>query len=237
MQRIEHITLRALMDPAQYTTYKGMLKPEYWSTPVTKNIYRAICKIHDGSDGGQTIDFDVLSAALQQAGHSGQEYEYTLAHILQEHFFVCVIWTNSYDPLRNVPGRRLEISGTPENIEIAEYVYNYVVSLSKHLWSAHRRECRESGGTKLQYLAGLLHGLHEKLDSQRRQLKEEQGLVWLGDTALKEYFRYLYPRTTTVGGSGVTRGERYEAGIEDGRKISIHKGIGGAAQTRGRLLE
>ena len=77
-QRIEHITLRALMDPAQYTTYKGMLKPEYWSTPVTKNIYRAICKIHDGSDGGQTIDFDVLSAALQQAGHSGQEYEYTL---------------------------------------------------------------------------------------------------------------------------------------------------------------
>lgn len=166
-----------------------------------------------------------------------QEYEYTLAHILQEHFFVCVIWTNSYDPFRNVAGRKLQISGTSENLEIAEYVYNYVMSLSKRLWAAHRRECREAGGTKLQYLAGLLRGLHEKLDSQRRELKEELGLVWLGDSALKEYFRYLYPRTIKCGGYGVTRGERYEAGLEDGRKINIHKGIGSKAQSRGKLIE
>lgn len=64
------------MDPVQYTTYKGMLKPEYWSSAPTRNIYKAICKLQESGPGH--LDFDVLGTALQQAGHTGQDYDYIL---------------------------------------------------------------------------------------------------------------------------------------------------------------
>ncbi|MBI4602724.1 MAG: DUF2786 domain-containing protein [Planctomycetes bacterium] len=164
-----------------------------------------------------------------------QEYEYTLGHILQDHFFVMVIWTNSYDPLRNMPGRVLEISGTPENLDVAEYVYRYVMDLREPLWREHCRS-REARGTRIQYLAGLLRGLQQKLDAQRKELKEDLGLVWLGDPALKEHYRYLYPRVSSIGLSGVRRSDGFHAGVSDGREITIHRGVEGAAVNRGTLL-
>ena len=166
-----------------------------------------------------------------------QEYEYSLAHILQEHFFVQVIWTFSYDPLTNKSGRVLQISGTDENLEIAEYVHDYVMRLTKPLWEAHRAQWGSQNGTKFQYLAGVIQGLSDKLDAQRTTLKSEHGLVWRDDPELQEFFRHLHPRTRTIGGSGVRRGGGYEAGRRDGKEINIHKGVSSRGRNRGRLLE
>lgn len=165
-----------------------------------------------------------------------QEYEYTLAHILKQHFFVEVVWTFSYDPLRDRPGRILEISGTPENLEIAEYVHRYVMSLLDPLWQAHRRANPGGGGTRNQYLAGLLRGFADKLASQSGQLRQEHGLIWRGDPLLDEYFRHLYPRLQRIGGSGVSRGDGYEAGRRDGKEITIRRGVTGESVRRGRLI-
>jgi hypothetical protein len=165
-----------------------------------------------------------------------QEYEYTLGAILQDHFFVQVIWTFSYDPLHDTRGRILQISGTPENLEIAEYVYNYVMRLAEPLWREYRRARREGGCTKLQYLAGLVRGFQNKLDRQKEDLKEEQGLIWLGDPGLDEYYRYLNPRVRTSYSSGVRRNQGYSDGFADGGKINVRRGLKGSASSRGRLL-
>jgi hypothetical protein len=164
------------------------------------------------------------------------EYQSTLGHILQEHFFVLVIWTFSYDPFRDVPGSILQVSGTPENIEVAEYVYNYVMNLTEPLWRAHRKLRESSGGTKLQYLAGLLRGLQAKLDLQRRELKDEHGLVWVGDKGLTDYYEHLHPKTTSSSNWGASRSADFHAGMEDGRKLTIHRGIGSESRNRGKLL-
>lgn len=166
-----------------------------------------------------------------------QEWEYTLSHILQEHFFVVVIWTFSYDAGRGQRGRVLEVSGTAENVEIAEYVHDYVKRTAVALWETHRRQHPGAGGTRHQYLAGLLQGLCDKLDRQRHTLKKEHGLVWLGDSQLKDFFRHQHPRTRTTGGGGVSRGERYAAGREDGKKLTIHRGVKSGATQRGRRIE
>jgi len=165
-----------------------------------------------------------------------QEYEYTLAHILEEHFFVRVIWVFSYDPLLDRPGRVLQVTGTPENLEIARYVHGYVMNLTDSLWHAHCLSGERRGGTRLQYLAGVLHGLSDKLDSHRVKLKQEHGLVWLGDPLLKDFFRYLNPRMRRLGGRGVLRGDDYEAGVQDGKEITIRRGVAGESRNRGRLL-
>ena len=165
-----------------------------------------------------------------------QEYEYTLGHILQDHFFVVVLWTFSYDARRDKLGRILQITGTPANLEVADYVYNYVMGVTDSLWKEHKRIATHERSTKLQYLAGLLHGLLEKLERQKWELKREYGLVWRGDSKLDEYFRYLNPRTSSSGGGGVSRGEGYYKGIQDGWNITIRRPLGGGATNRGRAL-
>ncbi len=182
---------------------------------------------------------DLPQYAVRYLGSSAariQEYQYTLGHILQEHFFVLVIWTYSYDPSCDRLGRVLQVSGRPENIEVADYVYHYVVDLCDALWKEQRRRPRAERGTKLQYLAGVLDGLAEKLDRQRRQLKEEQGLVWCGDAKLRKFARRLSPRVSSVSGGGVSRGAGYYEGVVDGRKITIRRPIGGDRRDRGLAL-
>lgn len=180
-----------------------------------------------------------LRYATRHLGRSSgriQEYEYCLGHILEDHFFVRVIWTVSYDAILDRTGRVMQISGTPENLEMAEYVYHYVLNVAERLWEARRKAPGFSGGTRLQYLAGLVRGLQEKLEAQKVELREESGLVWLGDKDLSSYYRYVNPRVTKTTTGGVSRGERYHEGVRDGREITIHKGLGEDRARRGRIL-
>jgi hypothetical protein len=178
---------------------------------------------------------------LGKCSRRTQEYEYTLATILECHFFVLPLWTFSYDPLRDRAGRILQICGTQQNLAVAEYVYDYVLRVAESLWEARRRELgktRTPGkrGTKLQYLAGLLRGLKDKLDAEKQSLQEERGLVWAGDTKLAQFQRHLNPRVEAVSSFGVARNNQFHAGIRDGRKITIRRGVGGSSARRGRLL-
>lgn len=166
-----------------------------------------------------------------------QEYEYTLSNILRDHFFVSVIWSHSYDALRDRRGKVLQVTGTAENVDMAEYVWHYVTNLAEPLWLAHRESAGAESGTKLQYLAGLLRGFDEKLSRQRSELATERGLVWLGDEALDRFYRHLNPRIRSITGNGVERGSGFHAGMRDGRNLNLHRGVGGGSASRGRELE
>ena len=171
-----------------------------------------------------------------------QEYEYTLSTILKKHFFVQVIWTHSYDARDDRAGKLLEIYGTPQNLDVAEYVYEYVMRVAESLWDERKHELVRSRapgqrGTRLQYLAGLLRGLLQKLDSQQHELSEDHGLVWAGDERLKEFYRHHNPRIGSVSTSGVSRNGQFNAGVRDGREITIRRGVSDAAAERGRRIE
>ena len=92
-----------------------------------------------------------------------------------------------------------------------------------------------SAATKLQYLAGLTQGLFDKLEREKFQLENELGLVWRGDAELDDFFQHVNPNTRTVSGGGVSRGSGYFHGVEDGKKIDIHRPLGGA-KDRGKAL-
>ncbi len=158
-----------------------------------------------------------------------QEYEYVLARILQDHFFVEVIWAMSYDPLRNVSGSVLEVCGTRANVEMAEHAYRFVMNFAERSWEHRKRSGGATGGTKLQYLSGLIEGFYEKLNSQRNELAQEYALVWRGDSGLKEYFRYMHPHVCSVRVRGVSRNEVFESGRREGRRLTIHRPLGGAS--------
>ncbi len=164
-----------------------------------------------------------------------QEYQSRISYILQDHFYVEIIQITTYNQFKNRSESLIEISGRPEDLDIAEYVYYHLMHVCDQLWEEHKAAFPGQGGTKFQYLAGLMAGFEEKLDRQKSTLKEEKGLVWLGDKQLKDFYHHRHPRICTIHGTGVSRNHRFSAGRQDGKNIVLRKPIK-EGKERGRLL-
>lgn len=160
--------------------------------------------------------------------------EKRLSRILQDFFFVEAIWVGSYDARRGKRGRVLEICGTPENVEIADYVHHYLMRVGDMHWREYRRANPDSD--RRNYIYGLMVGFHEKLEAERGLIRESTAIVWKGDPLLEKYFRKRHPRTRAMAASTLALCRRsMEEGKKRGRTVVIHKGIEKAADA-GRML-
>ena len=164
------------------------------------------------------------------------ESERTLALLLAKHFFVEAIWVPIYRPLEGKRGSILELCGTPENLEIAEYVHGYLTDTAARLWMEHRRAHGISGDRdRRTFLSGVMTGFAEKLARQATR-HEEQGLVWVGDKDLEDYLRRRHPHVRQVWSTGPRRNESFAHGRSAGSAIVLHKPMRGPAVAAGRLL-
>ena len=171
------------------------------------------------------------SRALGQPGRMG-EYQLSLANILREHYFVRTIFIHSYDALKDKEGTILEISGSPVNVEIAEYVYGYLVQVMNSLWKESGIQNTRGNGAKLQFFTGLVNGFRSKLREQKDSMEKSEALVWVGDAALEDYWSHRHPHTRKVSARGVQRSSEYAKGVQHGRNISINPGIRGNGGTK-----
>jgi hypothetical protein len=164
------------------------------------------------------------------------EAERVLSLILGKHFFVEAIWVPVYRALEGKRGSILEVCGSPENLEIAEYVHGYLVTTAERLWREHKARLAIRGDRdRRTYLAGVMSGMSEKL-SRETERSKQAGLVWVADGDLERYFRRRHPHVRHVRYAGQRRSEAYAHGREAGRKIIIHKGMHKRAAERGLLL-
>lgn len=164
------------------------------------------------------------------------ESERILSLILGKHFFVETIWVPVYRPLEGKRGSILEACGTPENLEIAEYVHGYLVATAERLWREHKvAQGIRSDRDRRTFLAGVMSGMSEKLSRETKR-SEEAGLVWIADGDLDNYFRRRHPHVRHVRYAGQRRSEAYAHGREAGQKIVIHRGMHERATERGLLL-
>lgn len=163
--------------------------------------------------------------------------EIWLSAILNRFFFVEAIWSQSYDAVRNREGTRLQIYGTSQNLDMAEFVHAYLTGLMPQLWDTYREREGISGNRERQrYYTGVLEGFHTKLTEQERSLERDHALAWKGDAALKSYYRHINPNIHTRFGGGGRRNEVYDAGVEEGRNVNIHQPVREkGAGTRGLL--
>jgi hypothetical protein len=164
------------------------------------------------------------------------EAERILAMILGKHFFVEVIWVPVYRPLEGKRGSILEISGSAENLAMAEYVYDFLMHTAERLWEQHQEQTQTGRRERKAYFSGVMSGFLEKLDAQAKTHRQK-GLVWLRDADLESYYRKRHPHVRHVRYAGERRTHAYADGKDAGRKIILHKPVGGAAIDRGRLLK
>jgi hypothetical protein len=178
-------------------------------------------------------DFRHLGTPSGRIGESQR----LLAAILADHFFVEVIWVPVWRPLEGKRGSVLEVCGSAENLELAEYVHAFVNHTGERLFrdfraSGPRRGARE----RERFLAGLMVGFRDKLEAER-QKNREQGLVWRGDGALHAFFRQRHPHIRMTRHATHAGTEAYARGREAGQKLVVHRGMrAGASRGAPALL-
>lgn len=165
------------------------------------------------------------------------EHEKMLATLLGKHFFVETIWIPIYLPLEGKRVTVLELTGTPANLEIAEYVHNYLMQTAARLWRDHKRDLGiTSDRDRRMYLSGVMSGFSKKLAEKEQQHRAE-GLVWVRDADLEVYFGKRHPRVRTFTYGGGRKREAFAHGRAAGEKIVLHRGVTTGPVARGRLLK
>jgi hypothetical protein len=164
------------------------------------------------------------------------EAERVLSLLLGRHFFVEAIWVPVYRPIEGKRGSVLEICGSPDNVEIAEYVHGYLVQTAERLWREHKAEHGIRGDRdRRTFLAGVMSGMSDKLAREQKR-NTAAGMVWIADGDLQRYFRKRHPHVRHIRYAGQRRSEAYTHGKEAGKKIVIHRGMRDRPAERGLLL-
>jgi len=164
------------------------------------------------------------------------EAERVLSLLLSRHFFVEAIWVPVYRAALGKRGSVLEICGSRENVEIAEYVHGYLVATAERLWREHKKVHAIRGDRdRRTFLAGVMSGMSEKLGREAKK-SASAGLVWVADAELGSYFRARHPHVRHIRYAGQRRTDAYVHGREAGKKIDIHKGVKGPEAQRPLLL-
>jgi hypothetical protein len=165
-----------------------------------------------------------------------QESERNLSIILDEHFFVEAIWVPVWRPLENKRGSVLEICGSLENLELAEYAYEYLTRTAERLWKEHKVQCGiRRDANRRAFLSGVMSGFAAKLSREKKK-NEKEGLVWRGDGELSGYFRRRHPYIRTTRQGGRHDRDSYRAGHEAGGRIVLNRGVARGPSAPPRLL-
>lgn len=150
-------------------------------------------------------------------------HERLLAGLITRFFFVDAVWVPAYLPEEARYGQVLELIGSPENLDVAEWVHGFVLATAASAWDRYRATSGAVGGQRRRFLSGVMTGFSEQLAAGKREA-EAVGLVHVGDAGLKDWVRRRFPRLRSVR-ADVVADDAWHAGRAEGREIRLHKPI------------
>lgn len=164
-----------------------------------------------------------LSREIGEVRERVPAHERLVAGLLAEHFFVRPIWVQTYRVADDVAGSVLEVSGTPDAVDVAEYVHGFLLRAADTAWRAHRDLRGLGDRDRRRFLSGVIQGFHEKLRAERPS-EAQAGLVWVGDPGLERYIDTRHPRLRRSG-LKLSAGGGFEDGRRAGRALVLHRGV------------
>lgn len=156
-----------------------------------------------------------------------------ISGIVRDYFFVQTIIISQYDARTDSTYKAIELIGREHNIAIAEHVFKFLTERIEILWNIFRAQNNASARDKRSYYFGLLYGFREKLkeaDEKRNETLSNStttsALVVANDHGLTSFAHDRYPHTKnrSVGSLKINKSV-YDSGIEEGKKLTIHKTI------------
>jgi hypothetical protein len=159
--------------------------------------------------------------------HTREKYQ--LAALLQAFYFVQGIWVPVFVIEKGKMGRALEISGTARDVDLAAYVYDFVLGFIDSQWQIYSRGGSHRRQRKIDFAVGVVAGFHDKLNSQKKHLIQtasSYALIEREDPCLKNFMAYKHPRTARFHHKPMMPDrEILRDGIEIGRKLVVFRGI------------
>lgn len=151
-------------------------------------------------------------------------HEHLLAGLLAERFFVEVTVVPAYRVDALAWGRTLEVAGRPDNVEVAQWVWDYVLQTAEASWAASRG-AGARGTSRQRFLDGVIVGFREKLTEEAQEARQQEGLVWLGDPALQGFLGTRYPHRRKGRRFGLRADDAFQQGQAAGRAITLRRPI------------
>jgi hypothetical protein len=172
---------------------------------------------------------DFLSVFLGKPALRHRREDYSLAHLLEEFYFVHGIWMPAYVLDKGKMGNVLEISGTERNVRLAAYVYDFVRHFIDSQWELYNEQRRLNRHRKTDFALGIIEGFRLKLESKGEKesdKKHSRALVKQEDPLLAEYVAYRYPRIARTSGKPSKHNPHVvRAGKEIGKRLVVYQGI------------
>lgn len=128
------------------------------------------------------------------------------------------------------------IFGSKANVEIATYVYHFLMRAFRDLWREYKRNADGAPEAyKQAFWDGVAIGLDEQLTRSRGEFEGETGLIVANDPELDRFRERLGMRKQS---SRIRHDANAQAaGEQAGQNLRIRKGVGGAATASGRYLK
>jgi hypothetical protein len=163
------------------------------------------------------------------------------AAIVRDFFFVQVLRNTRCDN----DGNRVHdfhIFGRPSNVETAKFVFTSLMRSFYTLWEDFRINTGAPKSDRAIFMVGVAKGFRDKLTQERKADEAERDIlsgstggtsIVLASVVAKtiEAFHKAHPNTfqrksSTAKGSQSS----FDSGYERGRKLSLHRGVGGKGQ-------
>lgn len=151
-----------------------------------------------------------------------------ISTVLVRFFHVMAIWIPSKLILKDKTVWMLEVSGDQTHLEIAGYVHNFLLRELNDLWRNLRAKDPAIKGQrhKRDFQVGVLKGLIEKLSDQEDHMpSSSKALVHEKQAGLTAFLRERHPGMRSGRRMSYRLSDTYEAGLKQGRKLDIRKGI------------
>ncbi len=121
----------------------------------------------------------------------------------------------------------MEACGTQANLEVAGYVYDFLVREVDWLWRKHQRKNPTLKGKtpKRDYQIGVMRGLIDKLHEEDEQPEAGRELVLMKQARLQQFFDQRHPDIKAGGRMKYRNNSTFQAGFQEGQSLELNKGI------------
>jgi hypothetical protein len=165
-----------------------------------------------------------------------------IANLVSEFYFVMYIGRCYNQDEPNLPDYRMqqiELYGTRDNLDIAEYVFYFLMNQADIQWKRYKKENDITKNRERQsFVRGMYEGFYKKLESQRDMLAQEKALIWLGDPKLDTFYKKRNPRVRTTQSHYTYHRDAHSAGSKVGASLNISTAMhAGPSEGKRRLLK
>lgn len=123
-----------------------------------------------------------------------------------------------------------DMIGEKHNVEIAKYVYDFLMMSFEQQFQAYKKETGCPLSSKKSFMTGIYHGFYKKMEETNNKIVQENALVVVKDKDVERFVFDKYKNLKKTNTKTDTRDiNAFESGKEAGGKMNVRRGINDAS--------